>query len=60
MIIEIICTCSKLVVCDIKGLDLQSECDEGEGWCHGQSLLGAAPVGAAKRTPQVVQAGVTR
>lgn len=51
-------TCSKLVVGDFKGLDLQFECVEREGWRHGQNLLCVAHVGATKRTAQVVETGV--
>lgn len=51
-------TCGKLVVGDFKGLDLQFECVEREGWCHGQNLLCVAHVGAAKCTTQVVETGV--
>lgn len=58
MIKESISTCSKLVGGDFKWLDLQSECVEGEGWHHDQSLLSVAHVGAAQRAPQVVQTGV--
>ncbi len=55
---ENICTCSELLVRDSKGLDLQLECVEREGWNHSQDLLCVAHVGAAKCTPHVVQTGV--
>lgn len=51
-------TCSKLFGGDFKGLDLQSECVEGEGWYDSQNLLCVAHVGVAKRTPQVVETSV--
>ena len=52
-------TCSKLGGGDIEGLDLQSECVEGEDRHHGQRLLCVAHVGAAQCARQVVQTGVT-
>ena len=47
--------CSKLVRCDAKRLDLQSECVEREGRLHSQNLLWIAHVGAAHRTPKIVE-----
>lgn len=54
-----LCTCSKLVGGDSKGLYLQTECVEGERWRHGQNLLCVAHVGVAERATQVAQTGVT-
>lgn len=54
-----LCTCSKLVGGDSKGLNLQIERVEGEGWRHNQNLLCFAHVGVAQRATQVAQAAVT-
>ena len=58
MVKDRLSTCSELFGGDSKGLDLQSERVEGEGWYYNQSLLCVAHVGVAHCTPQVVQTGV--